>query len=277
MDEGRFSRNEALFGAEGQRRIAATTVAIVGLGGLGSHVAQQLAYLGVADYGLVDHDVVTLSSMNRLVGAVDTDVAAETTKVAVAERMIRGVSSDAAVRTTTAKIGAEGTHALIEAADVVFGCLDRGLPRLTLTELCARAAKPYFDLASDTGLDDGEPTFGGRVVFCSGSRCLFCLGVLSQEEMALEGMGVEQLDAHARIYGVDRAALEGTGPSVVSVNGTVASLAVTEFMAFVTGLREPAAHIKYFGEKWMIRRSIDTPLPNCPYCTEMWGQGFDLH
>jgi molybdopterin/thiamine biosynthesis adenylyltransferase len=46
MDESRYSRNIALFGEEGQRKIAATAVAVVGLGGLGSHVAQQLAYLG---------------------------------------------------------------------------------------------------------------------------------------------------------------------------------------------------------------------------------------
>ena len=47
MADGRFSRNEALFGREGQEKIAATKVTIIGAGGLGSHIAQQLAYLGV--------------------------------------------------------------------------------------------------------------------------------------------------------------------------------------------------------------------------------------
>ena len=74
MDESRYSRNIALFGEEGQRKIAATTVAIVGLGGLGSHVAQQLAYLGVIRYALIDHDVITESSLNRVIGALPQDV-----------------------------------------------------------------------------------------------------------------------------------------------------------------------------------------------------------
>src|SRR5439155_11436020 len=86
MSDGRYSRNKALFGPEGQEKIAATKVTIIGVGGLGSHVAQQLAYLGVETQTPVDFDIVTISSMNRLVGAVDTDVAAKTKKVIVAER-----------------------------------------------------------------------------------------------------------------------------------------------------------------------------------------------
>ena len=76
----RYGRNEAPFGGEDQARIAATKVVIIGRGGLGSHVAQQHAYLGVADYALVDFDIVTDSSLDRLVGAVDADVAAGTKK-----------------------------------------------------------------------------------------------------------------------------------------------------------------------------------------------------
>src|SRR2546423_9747119 len=104
MSIERYSRNEVLFGPEGQQRIAATSVTIVGLGGLGSHVAQQLAYVGVADYGLVDFDVVTDSSLNRLVGAQDADVAAATKKVAVAKRTIIGINPDAAVRTADTRV-----------------------------------------------------------------------------------------------------------------------------------------------------------------------------
>ena len=154
MSTERYSRNEALFGAEGQRRIAATGVTIVGLGGLGSHVVQQLAYLGVRDYRLVDFDIVTDSSMNRLIGAVDADVAAQTTKIAVAERAIKAIIPNATVEPIDAKIDAPPAEAAIADGDVIFGCLDRDLPRLKLTELCARFAKPLFDLASDTAVSE---------------------------------------------------------------------------------------------------------------------------
>jgi molybdopterin/thiamine biosynthesis adenylyltransferase len=263
----RYSRNEALFGAEGQRKIAQTKVAIIGLGGLGSHVAQQLAYLGVAEYTLVDFDIVTESSLNRLVGAIDADVAAQTKKIVVAERTIKAVKPDARVKTFDGKVDAVEVEPLIAEADVVLGCLDRDLPRLRLTDLCARHAKPYFDLASDTGGEEDELWYGGRVVFCDGTRCLVCLQLLDQEQIARDSMTPEQRATDTRIYGVDRGALAGTGPMVVSVNGAVASIAVTEFIAHVTGLREPAGQLTYRGDQQVIRRSLDLPEEGCYYCT----------
>ena len=145
----RYSRNEALFGAEGQRRIRETKVGIVGLGGLGSHVAQQLAYLGVEDYGLVDFDIVTNSSLNRLVGAEDADVEAATKKIEVAKRMINRIKPSARVDLVDARVIDPAAEAAIGRADIIFGCRDRDLARLQLTELCARYARPLFDLASD--------------------------------------------------------------------------------------------------------------------------------
>ncbi len=275
MTSGRYSRNEALFGAEGQAKIAGTKVAIVGLGGLGSHVAQQLAYLGVVEYALVDFDTVTDSSLNRLVGAVDTDVAAKTTKIAVAERTINAVRPDAAAVCVDGKVTGTEAEAVIARADVAFGCLDRDIHRLELTELCARYAKPYFDLATDTEGEGEGIVWGGRVVFCDGSRCLVCLPkVLNQEGISRDRMSPEQRDADRRIYGIDRDALADTGPAVVSVNGVVASLAVTEFMVYVTELRDPASQLIYRGERGIVTKSVDQPEPDCYYCARLWGSAW---
>lgn len=274
MTSTRYSRNEALFGEEGQHKISNTRVAIVGLGGLGSHVAQQLVYLGVANFLLIDDDIVTDSSLNRLVGAYDSDVQAGTRKTDSAWRLIQLVTPNAQVRALPVKVEAAEVGPTLKTVDVVFGCFDKDIPRLKLTELCARIAKPYFDLASDTG-DDGGPTFGGRVTFCNGSGCVFCLGLLDQEEMARESLPAELRHARDRSYGISIDALEDTGPAVVSVNGAVASLAVTEFMLLVTGLGTPVPILNYYGEKQLIRRSIDGPAPNCPYCVGLWNRGLD--
>lgn len=276
MGRERYSRSEALFGAEGQATIAGTRVAIVGLGGLGSHVAQQLAYLGVCDYALIDFDVVTDSSLNRLVGALDADVAGATRKIGVAKRMIRGIKPEANVKTVNARLNESDVEPVISKADVVFACLDRDLPRLQLTALCSRYAQPLFDLATDISGDGEELRYGGRVLFCDGSRCLSCLGLLDQEEMRLDGMSPDERAAHDRIYGIKRSELGDTGPMVVSVNGAVASLAVTEFMVLVTGMRDPAPHLSYYAEKQIIRRNMDQPAPDCYYCTGvtgLWGTG----
>jgi hypothetical protein len=53
---------------------------------------------------------------------------------------------------------------------------------------------------------------------------------------------------------------------VVSLNGVVASLAVTEFMVFVTGMRAPAGQLIYRGETPVVRRVVDEPEPGCYFC-----------
>src|SRR4051812_47499223 len=95
----RYSRNTALFGAAGQARVAGTRALIAGLGGLGCHVGQQLAYLGVTDFGLIDHDITTPSSLNRLVGSLPADVGDKTAKVAVSQRLITAIQPAADVWT----------------------------------------------------------------------------------------------------------------------------------------------------------------------------------
>jgi hypothetical protein len=274
MDDGRYSRNEGLFGAVGQAKIGATKVAVIGLGGLGTPTVQQLAYLGVLDYGLVDFDHVTESSLNRLIGAITSDAVTGASKVGVAARLIRAVQSTATVVEVDGRIVDEAARRAVARADVVFGCLDRDINRLELTEICARYARPYIDLATDV-VNDGEPIYGGRVVVADGTRCLVCLNVLDQAAVARDRMTPDQLAADRRIYGVDARALERTGPAVVSINGVVASLAVTEFVAMVTGLRTPVPQLTYRADKGAVRPSYDRPAPGCYYCTRLWGSNVD--
>ena len=89
MSEDHYSRQVRLFGDEGQHRIAAARVIVLGAGGLGMPVIQQLAYLGVLHHTVADSDVVSPSNLNRLVGATLDDI--DSPKVVVASRMIRAI------------------------------------------------------------------------------------------------------------------------------------------------------------------------------------------
>lgn len=57
----------------------------------------------------------------------------------------------------------------------------------------------------------------------------------------------------------------------MSLNGVVASLAVTEFILYITGLREPAPQLIYRGEGGIVTRSVDQSEPGCYYCSGLWG------
>lgn len=259
---GRYSRNELLFGAEGQRRIKGARVGIVGLGGLGSQVAQQLGYLGVLDFVLVDRDTVTKSSLNRLIGAGADDVG--TAKIAVADRMLTTIQPDVRVITKETMLPDEAAQDALSDTTYIFGCLDEDGPRLTLTELAMSLGITYLDLASDV-LPDGE--YGGRVVVAKGNGCLYCLGEIDQEALRRASLSEDQRRAHDDIYGIDRDDLDEAGPSVVSLNGVVASLAVNEFMLDVTALDKPARFILYYGKQRGIRKRTTEPETGCPYCS----------
>ena len=274
MTNDRFDRQVRFFGQEGQERLANARVAVVGVGGLGSHVVQQLAFLGVRRLiGAIDAQELGLTNRNRLVGAREDDAIPGTRKVDIAERKAKAIDGSIVVdKVFDSFVSKRGFDVLI-GADYVFGCLDSEGARLVLTELSAAYAKPYVDVSSDILL--GDPVnYGGQVCIAwGGNGCLSCMNVLDRARAAVELTGPEERLRQAEIYGISRDLLDDAGPSVVSINGVVASLAVTEFMLGVTGVREPNRLLTYHGRTGKVTVSTDSPAPDCYYCKGLWGIG----
>ncbi|MGH8985358.1 MAG: HesA/MoeB/ThiF family protein [Acidimicrobiia bacterium] len=268
MSDQRYARHEGLFGVDGQQRITDTVVGVVGAGGLGMHVAQQLAYLGVISFRLSEFDTVDITNLNRLIGAGPDDVGKP--KVEIAARFVRFVQPGADVITVATPFEPEApkTTETFADADVLFSCVDTEPTRIAALDYASTRQIPLIDLATDIGSHpDGTPWYGGRVVVARGEGCPVCLDAIDQEGLALAAMTDAQRVEHARIYGIPVEALDATGPSVVSINGVVASLGVTEFMALVTGLRAPVGLLTYRAERGIVNASLDTPDPGCHYCS----------
>ena len=269
---GRFDRQIAFFGREGQEKIRAASVAVVGAGGLGSHVVQQLALLGVRDFAVIDSEELSDTNRNRYVTARFDDPVPGTLKTDIAERLIKTFDPEAAVRKIPdSLVSLDGVDAIIS-ADYVFGCLDSEGARLVLNELCAAYKRPYFDLASDVVPGDA-PEYGGRICTSMWDEygCLVCRGLLDLGEAQLDLVGPAVRKDREAIYGVNRGVLGRSGPSVVSINGIVASLAVTEFMVTATGLRAPRPVINYYGKLGRLTSSLDQPALDCYYCQSVKG------
>lgn len=115
---------------------------------------------------------------------------------------------------------------------------------------------------------------GGQVVVSAhGGGCLVCLDLLDQKALDVELATDAERRQRKDIYGVDSEALDEHGPSVVSVNGVVASLAVTEFMNLVTGLRGPRLHLTYNGSIGGVFLDETRKVESCYYCDAQRGQG----
>ncbi len=273
MSDDRFDRNERLFGKEGQARIRAATVAVVGIGGLGTHVVQQLALLGVGGLALIDSEELDITNKNRYVGVRHDDPVPGSRKVDLGERLALAIDPTIRVRKVFDTVVTEAGFAAVRDAGYVFGCVDREGVRLILNELCAAYARPYLDLASEVRPEE-KPVYGGRMCACVGGEgCLSCLGILDVAEAQRDLAGPSAQRDRDAIYGVQADALGGAGPSVVSINGVVASLAVTEFMAAVTGLRAPCRLLTYHGHTGKVTLGTDQPAPDCYYCKGLRGAG----
>jgi hypothetical protein len=121
--------------------------------------------------------------------------------------------------------------------DLILGGLDNDAPRLHLTDLASQHQTVYIDAATDTNDSDGSLVYGGRVVAAGiGPGCLFCLSHLDQRQIRHANMTDEERAGETAIYGVPGDALDTTGPSVVTINGVVASLATTDAMVHLTRL-----------------------------------------
>lgn len=269
----RSDRNIRFFGDEGQTKLRAAKVAVVGTGGLGTHVCQQLAYLGVGEIRPIDYEELDVTNLNRYIGAFATDPIPGTRKVDIAERMITLIDPTIKVQKVQFELRSNEAFEAIITADYVFGCLDNDGSRFILNELCAAYARPYFDLASD--IEPGEGAhYGGRIcVALGGNGCPVCLDVLDLREVYLDLSQPNVRRDMESIYGVKAEFLGHVGPSVVSINGTVASLSVTEFMIAVTGLRKVRSLIFYRGERSMVTIGTDKPKADCYYCKTIYGVG----
>lgn len=261
----RFESQRKIFGDLGQRQLRATTVGIVGGGGLGSFMVLELAYLGVGTLVLVDDDLLEYRNRNRLVGAW-TSHEDGTPKVSMLRNLGMLVDSDINVEVIQARFEDPEAQGALKCVDVIMGCVDHDGPRFLLNEFCCKHGLPLIDAASDTIPEEDRVLFGGRVcVATPETGCLMCLNVLDQHELREYFDSPEQRGDRAAIYGVPETALTGGGPSVITVNGVVASIAATELVTLVTEVRVPIAHQDWRGHDGHLHRVIDRE-DDCYYC-----------
>lgn len=274
MDD-RYDRQIRFFGHEGHAHIKAAKVVIMGTGGNGIHVVQQLSYAGVTGWTFVEFDTVANSNLNRLVGAIPNDIG--NPKTDVATRILNAIHPDAEPKIIAGAVGdpdiEDDIRSALADAILVIGCFDKELPRQGAVKLCSEAGVPYLDVATEI-IPGDELIYGGRVIFSyDGTGCLFCLGIIDMSELAREQMGDEEREQRDRNYGLNPEEAGDSGPSVVTINGVVASLAATEALMYITDLRPPARQVTYLGQDSVVRKNNTTGDPKCLYCTR-WRQAW---
>jgi molybdopterin/thiamine biosynthesis adenylyltransferase len=140
----RYSRHILLpqIGIEGQRRLLASRVLIVGLGGLGSPVAMYLAASGVGHLVLVDDDRVDLSNLQRQI--VHKTVAIGRDKVASALDTLQALNPQVELSPINRRLSHDELAEQVRLADAVVDASDNFATRFALNAACVAARKPLI-------------------------------------------------------------------------------------------------------------------------------------
>lgn len=224
-----FDRHIRAFGGRIQEVLADMTVAVVGCGGTGSAVIEQLVRLGVRNFILLDPKTLTKSNLTRVYGAFPEDVGKP--KIDVTAAHVSRIAPDAAIITSQSKITQEQTARMLIDADVVFGCTDDNAGRLVLSRFASFFMTPVIDCGVLLSSDDSGKLVGidGRVtLLASGAACLVCRNRIDLQRAAAETLPPEE---HSRLVDEGYApALAGIEPAVIAFTTQVASAAVAELL-----------------------------------------------
>ncbi len=260
---------QSFLGADSDQILSAATVGIVGLGGGGSHIAQQIAHMGIGSYVNADPDIIEETNTNRLIGGTLADVELSRPKVKIAERLIRSLQPNA--RIVSAQSDWRKCADDLKLCDVIVGAVDGFKEREQLERFARRHLIPYIDIGMDVHKlgKSGFLVSGQVILSMPGGPCMRCCGFITDERLAQE----------AQRYGA-----AGSHPQVVWSNGVLASTAVgllTQVLSPWYSDPPSFVFLDYDGNKGTLSRNARmellkaTPCPHHP-ATETGDPLFDI-
>lgn len=236
----RYSRQILLddIAVEGQQKLLASRVLIVGLGGLGSPAALYLAGAGIGTLVLADDDSVHLSNLQRQIVFTSQDL--DRPKAEVTRQRLSQLNPEITLLALNERLQGDTLHQQIKQADVVLDCTDNMATRQSINAVCVEHSTPLIT-ASAVG-------FGGQLMVIAPPwthGCYRCLWPDAREP-----------ERNCRNAGI-------VGP-VVGVMGTLQAL---EAIKLLSGMDSAKDSLRLFDARsgnW--RSLIRTRLADCPVC-----------
>lgn len=257
-----FDRQVRAFGVAGQQRLKRLKVAVVGLGGTGSIAAQQLVHLGIRRFLLIDPDVIEETNLNRLVGATNSDIGEA--KVMVAGRYVKDFDREVSADCLIDNVVRDSVARRLADSDLILCCTDSHGSRAVVQHVAYQYMIPCIDMGSTITQHDGVITgiFGRVQLLAPGMPCLWCSELLDAGEVRRDMMNESERRLDPYIVGGREAA-----PSVISLNGTVVSLAMSMLLGVVAGAPIDATEVIYNALAPTLRSVRRTPRPGCFICS----------
>nr|WP_113867419.1 molybdopterin-synthase adenylyltransferase MoeB [Brenneria salicis]NMN91994.1 adenylyltransferase/sulfurtransferase [Brenneria salicis ATCC 15712 = DSM 30166]RBP61301.1 [molybdopterin synthase] sulfurylase [Brenneria salicis ATCC 15712 = DSM 30166]RLM30303.1 molybdopterin-synthase adenylyltransferase MoeB [Brenneria salicis ATCC 15712 = DSM 30166] len=237
----RYNRQIVLrgFDFDGQEKLKAARLLIVGLGGLGCAAAQYLAAAGVGHLTLLDFDAVSLSNLQRQI--LHRDERIGMAKVESARIALAAINPHLALNTVNASLNDDALGALMEKHDAVLDCTDHVAIRERLNRL---------------GFQLRKPLISGAAIRMEGQISVF---TYQPDEPCYRCL--------SRLFGDNRPTCAETGVMAPLV-GTIGSLQALEAIKLLTGYGKVATgRLLMFDAMTLQFREIKLPKnANCEVC-----------
>lgn len=234
----RYARQLVLseIGGPGQQALKRARVLIVGLGGVGAPAALYLAAAGVGTLGLIDHDSVALSNLQRQI--IFTTADADRPKVEAGATHLAALNPHVAVEPFAERLTPDNARSLIERFDVVLDGTDDFYTRFAVNAACVATGRPLVSGALGR--------WNGQVGVFTGRPCYQCLVAETPPDA----------ETCARV-GV-----------VGALAGVIGAMAALETIKLITGAGEPLTGrlMLYDGLAGTSRVVKITADPACPVC-----------
>jgi len=231
---GRYARQAAMMGEEGQIKLSRARVLVVGAGGLGSPLLYYLAAAGVGFITVMDGDRISESNLNRQILYTEADLGGW--KAERAAERLRALNGTVRVTSLTARFTEDNGPAIVADNDLVALALDNRETRLLANRLCVAKCKPLVD-----GGIDGWSGYVTAVV-PGETPCLAC-------------------------WFEDRRPGGHVPVSLGAMAGTVGSLEALAVIERLLGQPGPAGRMLFFnGSEWTLSALRSGRRPDCPVC-----------
>lgn len=228
-----FDRQIRMFGAAGQQILKDSKVAVIGLGGVGSLIAEYLGRLGVGHLVLIDPDVIEGTNLSRVVGATWDDVATGSRKTDIALRHLKEASREGTVVGIAEDVAKPSVARELRSCDFIFLAADSMRARLVFNAVVHQYLIPGTQIgAKIRATEDGllEDAMSAVRQVRPGAGCLWCNQLIDPTQLAVEAKSDEERRAQA--YGTQQ-----PNPSVLTLNAVAAAHAVNDFLFDFLGLR----------------------------------------
>lgn len=223
-----FNRSILALGVETMKSIMDNqVVTIVGVGGVGSIIAENLVHMGIQKINLIDFDVVEISNLNRLVGAKFEDAKNKRSKVDVISRHLKEINPFASLRTYTNSIFDNNMEKVLALSDWIILTTDNYSSCVRVQEIAFKYYVPFISAATNILVENDEiiDVRGEVILVRIGDKlCLNCLGKIDKKELIYE----THPDPKIRESMVQKGYVKGhdvKDPAVKTLNSMVATIA----------------------------------------------------